>query len=85
MRFSIYASAHCFLEVLAILGTLLRLKRMLFTWTFTLHLISVGEIEALETKEMEKWNCYAKLKKSRLLLLYDENFNPNMGRFFVIK
>lgn len=54
MSFSIYASAHCFLEVLAILGTLLRLKRMLFTWTFTLHLIFVGEIEALETKEMEK-------------------------------
>lgn len=38
---------------------------MLRTWTFTLHLISVGEIEALETKEMEKLNCYAKLKKKK--------------------
>lgn len=34
---------------------------MLFTWLFAFHLISLGEIEALGTKEMEKQNSYAKL------------------------
>lgn len=51
---------------------------MLLTWTFAFHFISLGEIEALGTKEMEKQNYYAKLKKkiiSYYLLFYDEHFN----------
>lgn len=63
MHFSVCTSTNYFLEVLAVFGTqLLKAYLMLFTWTFSFYFISLGEIEALRAKEIEKQNSYAKLK-----------------------